>query len=157
MEDTAIKRVNDDRIDELEAIMVNNMPPVECPLIHRFCKGMYLREVTVPAGTLITTKIHKQEHPFTVSKGKCLVCNDGGEWIEVAAPYTGITKPGTRRVVFVVEDCVWTTYHRYHTIKGSENELTEEERQKIVDRIESRIIEKHHNALIDRRNELWHG
>jgi hypothetical protein len=23
--------------------MVNNMPPVECPLRHLFCKGMYMR------------------------------------------------------------------------------------------------------------------
>jgi hypothetical protein len=35
--------------------------------------------------------------------------NDGLQMIE--APFTGITKPGTRRVLLIVEDTIWTTFH----------------------------------------------
>jgi hypothetical protein len=38
-------------------------------------------------------------------------------WIEgvgvqrIEAPYFGITKPATRRVLYIVEDCNWITFH----------------------------------------------
>ena len=83
-----------------------------------------------------------------------MVCIDGGEWVELTAPYTGITKPGTRRVLYILEDCVWTTYHPYKTIKGTEGALTESEQLKIIDKIENRIIEKHHNALTNKEEQL---
>jgi hypothetical protein len=106
-----IKRVNDKRIDELELKMATEFPMVDCPLVHRFTNGMYIREIFMPKGTLITSKIHKTQHPFTVSKGVVSVKIDSGEWQTIEAPYTGITQAGTRRVLLIHEDCVWTTYH----------------------------------------------
>jgi hypothetical protein len=84
-----------------------------------------------------TSKIHKTQHPFTISKGRVMVCIDAGEWVEYEAPYTGITQAGTRRVLYVVEDCVWTTYH----LNPSNTEDLQE--------IEDRIIEKHENPFIN--------
>lgn len=131
-----IERLNDGRIDELEAVMASNYPAVECPLNHLFTEGLYIREVSIPAGSLVTSKIHKTEHPFVVSKGKALVCIDKGEWMAVEAPYTGITKPGTRRVVYVIEDMVWTTFH------ANPDNLTE------IEEIEDLVIEKYDNPLL---------
>ena len=139
------KKALNNRIDCLEAEIILNHPPVECPIRHLFTKGMYIREMTAPAGALITSKIHKTEHPFTISQGKLLVYNDNCQWVELSAPYTGITKPGTRRVAYIVEDCIWTTYHRYSTITGKENNLSDVEKEKITDRIEGRIIQKRQN------------
>lgn len=116
------------RLDELEVEMMKHPAP-ERPLVHRFTPGLYIRELSTPAGTLSVSKIHKTEHPFTISKGRVAIRIDGGEWIIVAAPYTGITKPGTRRVSYFLEDTVWTTYHV--------TDLTD------VDAIEAEIIEKH--------------
>lgn len=145
---SAIVRANDDRIDQLEATMVANFAPVECPLTHRFTKGMYIREIFMPAGALVTSKIHKTEHPFTISKGKVKVCIDAGEWVEYTAPYTGITNPGTRRVLFIIEDCIWTTYHARKEITGRENDFTEISKNLIAERIEKKIIKKHDNILL---------
>ena len=56
-----IKRVNDARIDELELKMVTDFDHVECPLVHRFTNKMYIREIFMPKGTLVTSKIHKRK------------------------------------------------------------------------------------------------
>lgn len=137
-----IQREKDDRVDELEAVMQECFPAIECPVEHRFTDGMYIREIYMPAESLITSKIHKTEHPYVVSKGKVLVSIDGGEWVLIEAPFTGITKPGTRRVLYVLEDCVWTTFHLNPSNTDS------------VDEIEERIIEKHDNILLNNNKNI---
>ena len=43
-------------IDLLE-IETARVPQVDCPTVHRFAGGVYFRETSAPAGTLVTTKI----------------------------------------------------------------------------------------------------
>ena len=83
-----IVRENDNRIDDLELAMLANFEPLDCPVSHTFTSNMYIREIFMPAGSLITSKIHKTEHPYTVSYGKVAVSVDNGEWLEITAPYT---------------------------------------------------------------------
>ena len=90
----------------------------------------------MPKDSVITSKIHKTEHPFIVSKGVVSVSIDAGEWQLIEAPYSGITKPGTRRILWVHEDTIWTTIHA-----NPDNENENE--------IEERIIEKHENPLLN--------
>ena len=101
----------------------------------------------MPAGSLITSKIHKTEHPYIVSYGKVAVSIDSEDWYEITAPYTGITKPGTRRVLYILEDCIWTTFHRIDDMKSEYNELSKEEKENIVKEIEDKILEPHVNYL----------
>lgn len=143
-----IIRENDDRLDELEVAMLENFEPVHCLTTHKFTDGMYIREIFMPAGSLITSKIHKTEHPYIVSYGKVAVSIDGDDWHEITAPYTGITIPGTRRILYVIEDCIWTTFHRVDEMKSEYNNLNDEEKEKIVEKIEEKILEPHLNYLI---------
>lgn len=77
---------------------------------HYFSNGLYCREITIPAGTLLTGKIHLTEHVNIVSKGDISVMTENG--IErVKAPATLISKPGTKRVGYAHEETVWTTIH----------------------------------------------
>lgn len=126
-------------VDEIEVAM-QGYKEVECPLVHRFTPSMYIREIFMPAGSLITSKLHRTEHPFTISKGAVSVLTIEGGYIKdellLEAPYTGITKPGTRRVLYIHEDTVWTTYHY--------NESNETD----VSKIEERIIEPYVNPLL---------
>ena len=142
-----IIRENDDRLDELEVAMLENFEPVHCLTTHRFTDGMYIREIFMPAGSLITSKIHKTEHPYIVSYGKVAVSIDGDDWDEIIAPYTGITKPGTRRVLYILEDCIWTTFHRVDDMKSEYNDLNDDEKENIVKEIEEKILEPHVNYL----------
>ncbi len=104
-------------------------PRVEMPLTHRFIQGGYGREISIPAGTLATTKIHRFEHFFVILRGKVRTwtVNDGVQ--EFNAPYVGITKSGTRRVVFAVTDVEWITFHRTDNTD--------------LNKIEAEIIEPH--------------
>ena len=142
-----IIRENDDRLDELEVAMLENFEPVHCLTTHRFTDGMYIREIFMPAGSLITSKVHKTEHPYIVSYGKVAVSIDGDDWNEITAPYTGITKPGTRRVLYILEDCIWTTFHRVDDMKSEYNNLNDDEKENIAKEIEEKILEPHINYL----------
>lgn len=95
------------RMEEWPAEML-----VEVPVIHRFTPGFYIRQVTVKRGIVLVTHTHKTEHPFIVTSGKSLVWSEEtGQPMPVDAPFTGITKKGTRRVILVHEDTTWTTFH----------------------------------------------
>lgn len=138
MKEEAIQNIDlsiDERIDELESVMINNFDLIDCPLNHRFTDGLYVREIFMPAGSLITSKIHKTQHQYFVLKGSVSVWIDGGEEHFIEAPYIGVTEPGTRRVLYVWEDCIWATSH-----PNPDNETLEQ--------IEERIIEKRDNHLI---------
>ena len=88
-----------------------DIPQVECPLLHFHPPGVFVRQITMPKGSLILSRMHHVEHAYTISKGSCRVwtAEDGVQ--DYVAPWTGITKPGTVRILFMHEDTVWTTYH----------------------------------------------
>lgn len=99
------------RIDALEQRMLSAAPVVYLPLIHRFTPGLYIREIFMPAGTLLTSKIHRQEHPYVVLSGRVSVWIPGVGVQTFTGGHVGITKPGTRRVLYIHEDTRWITFH----------------------------------------------
>lgn len=125
-----------DLIDQAEGILVQG-PLLELPVKHIFTEGIYVRELFIPAGVWLTSKIHLTEHPFFLSKGRVAVYVGGDEAVQVLeAPYCGITKPGTRRIIHAQEDSVWTTVHAN----------PDNERDPL--KIEARIIEPHDNPYL---------
>ena len=151
---SVIVRENDNRIDELELEMISSLESINCPLKHLFTKGLYIREIFMPAGTLITSKIHNTSHPFTISKGSAEVSIDGKDWALLEAPYTGITQIGTRRILNIIEDCVWTTYHSLPYITGEENELSDERIESVIEAIEMDILLPYQNPLLTINNKI---
>lgn len=80
------------------------------PVKHSFADGCYIREIFNPAGELLVTKIHKKEHPFFLLEGKMSILTEDGVQ-HLQAPYHGITKPGTKRIIYTHTDCVFVTVH----------------------------------------------
>lgn len=152
------------QLDHFEATL-SKFEPVECPLIHLFTKGLYTRQILMPAitinskgeevETVVISKIHKTQHPFNVSRGKCAVYNQVDDFLGIVeAPYLGVTMPGTRRILHILESCIWATSHPLDYITGEENEWDEERKNKLLLRIENDLIEKHEIKL----EELeWHS
>ena len=106
-----------------------------CPLKHTFVDGAYVREIRMPKGLLLTSKIHKVTHPFFILKGEVSVVNseeDGGS-LRIKAPYWGVTPSGTKRVLYIHEDTTWVTVH-----------VTKE---RSLDEIEKEIIATSYEAL----------
>lgn len=96
-------------IEEVERNLLSQ-PQVECPLRHLFAPGVYYREVTMPAGTLVIGHEHLTEHFNIVTKGVARVMIDG-EFHLIQAPHVFVSKPGVRKVLLIDEDMTWATVH----------------------------------------------
>ena len=84
--------------------------PDAFPLKHTFADGMYIRQLTVPPGALTVTKIHKKTHPFFLLKGTISILTEEGVKT-FTAPHSGITKAGTKRIIYHHDEVVFTTVH----------------------------------------------
>lgn len=98
-----------EKLDALEAELFKH-PQIEIPPRHYFAKGLYAREITIPAGTLLTGKIHTTQHINIISKGEISVLTEHGPR-RVKAPCTLVSPPGTKRAGYAHEETVWTTIH----------------------------------------------
>ena len=98
-------------IEKLEGALLQE-EQVECPLVHRFSDGVYLREITMPAGSVIVGHRHTTTHMNIISKGSCIILDqDTGDTITVEAPCTFESSAGIRKTLYIIEECVWTTVH----------------------------------------------
>lgn len=98
-----------EQITRLQSAMV----PLQCeqPVPgHHFAPGMYLRELTVPAGMVIVGKIHKHAHFLLVISGLARVVSEFGDEI-VGAGYIAVSQPGVKRVVHAIEETHFVTVH----------------------------------------------
>lgn len=107
------------------------MPQIECPVVHHFVSGFYIREFHAPKGAYLISKLHKTIHQFSITKGIVSVLDQHDQWITYGAPCHGITIPGTQRALIVHEDLVWTTTHAVFTQDLEEIEDLLFERQEI--------------------------
>lgn len=82
----------------------------ELPVVHHFAPGVYARELHIPAGVALTGATHKTEHLNVVSAGDITVWTEQG-MKRIQAPYTFVSKPGTKRIGYAHADTVWTTFH----------------------------------------------
>jgi hypothetical protein len=98
-----------DKVFAIEARM-RQMPNkiTELPLRHFFSPGVYARELTIPAGVLLTGEIHKYQQLNILSKGTISVLLEDGIH-KIEAPFTVVSPPGTKRIAYAHTDCVWTT------------------------------------------------
>lgn len=132
-----------DQINAAERALAQHpgrIPVADLKVVHHFAPGVYARELTIPAGVMLTGKIHKTEHLNVVSAGDITVWTEDG-MKRVQAPYTFVSKPGTKRIGLAHSDTVWTTIHVTH-----ETDL---------DRIEAEVIEPSDNLLgMEQRKEL---
>lgn len=114
-----------ERVEALEQAL-QQMPPGDCEIRHHFAPGVYAREMSVPAGSVLTGAVHKTCHLSILSKGRVMVTSDEGV-IEMVAPCTLLASKGTKRAIHALEDSVWTTIHATPTtdLDALVEELTE--------------------------------
>ena len=120
------------------------MLPVQCVQpepTHFFAPGMYLRELTVPAGMLIVGKTHKHDHFLLVLKGRAEVISEFGREI-VEAGHISISKAGVKRIVLAMEDTKFVTIH-LNISDSHDLEVIEQEH------IKPEIIGLHNPSLIE--------
>ena len=80
----------------------------EIPIRHYFSPGVYAREITIPADTLLTGRVHKYAQLNILSGGEISVLTEEGI-VRVKAPFTVVSPPGTKRIAYAHTECTWTT------------------------------------------------
>lgn len=119
-----INYAHKERMEHLEAAILENLPPVELETKHYFAHGTYTRELFIPAGTVLTGKIHRHDCINIISKGKIIAVTDEGEY-EIEAPHTFVSGPGVKKAGYAIEDTIWINVHPWD---GPEDlELIEQE------------------------------
>lgn len=115
-----------EQVSRLEEYMLA-LPQAECPVVHHFGPGIYVREVTLPAGTLAIGHAQRFEHLNIMLTGAVAILKDDGTTEVLRAPMIFVGKPG-RKVGFVIETCVW------------QNVYATEERD--IDKLEATLLDK---------------
>lgn len=101
------------KLKDLEGAMVTSGMPlfdIEDLTRHHFSDGIYAREWTQPAGSVVVSKIHAMENFLTLMKGECLV-SDGENCVHYKAPHMVKTMPGVKRAVYALTDVTIVTFH----------------------------------------------
>lgn len=114
------------KIEQVESHLLD-LPQVECPVVHHFGPGIYIREVTLPAGTLAIGHAQRFEHLNIMLIGAVAMVGDDGQTKVLRAPMIFVGKPG-RKLGYVLETCIW------------QNVYATEERD--IDKLESMFLDK---------------
>lgn len=115
-------------IDAAEAHMLT-LPQAECPVVHHFGPGVYIREVTMQAGTLAIGHAQRHEHLNIMLKGAVAIIGDDGQVKELRAPLIFVGKPG-RKAGYIIETTVW------------QNVYPNPDDERDVEKLEARWIDK---------------
>lgn len=112
----------------------------ELPLEHFICNKTYTRQITLPKDILLTGKVHNFDHTSILSKGEVSVMTPDGI-ARIKAPATWISKAGTKRLIYVHEEAIWSTIHQSeHTIiEDLEKEIVHESDLSWIDK--SKLLE----------------
>ena len=114
------------KIEKVESHLLD-LPQVECPVVHHFGPGIYIREVTLPAGTLAIGHAQRFEHLNIMLTGAVAMVGDDGQTKVLRAPMIFVGKPG-RKLGYVLETCIW------------QNVYATDERD--IDKLESMFLDK---------------
>jgi len=100
------------------------MPQVELPIEHYQIDGVYARSMFIPAGTILTGKIHNFESIAILAKGRIRITN-GTESYIISEGHIMVDKPGVKRLGYAETDVVFITVHRTDNteIEAIEKEL----------------------------------
>lgn len=98
-----------DRIQAFEDELLKH-DQLALDLVQHFCAGVYMRELHIPAGTLLTGKIHKYPCLNIVPVGDIEVVTEEGIK-RIQGPVVFRSPAGVKRAARVFSDTIWITVH----------------------------------------------
>jgi hypothetical protein len=103
---------------------------------HHFADGVYLRQLTIPAGVIVTGKIHKTRHLTIICSGTVKITTDDGV-VELTGPAVFVSEPGIKKAAYAITDTVVMNPHPTHL-----TDVDEIERKFIAPSFEALAMEK---------------
>lgn len=101
-----------DQLRRLET-QIATLPPVDAPVTHHFAHGVYGRELFIPAGSVLTGKMHRYATLNVLVMGEITVTTPEGVK-RIKAPAIFTSPPMTKKVGFAHTDVVWLNVHPTH-------------------------------------------
>lgn len=92
--------------------------------VNHFTDGLYARELWMPAGFILTSKIHRTNHLTFVMYGQAEVIDELAGPVFIEGPCMLKTKAGTKRALRILTDSMWVTVHA--TEETDEQKLEDE-------------------------------
>jgi len=102
--------VTREQVMELEAAMLAMPNQIELETQHHFAPGIYVRELFIPAGTVLTGKIHRHELMNILVSGTIQVTTDTGV-TELTGPKIYNSPPGMKKAAYAITDTIWLNIH----------------------------------------------
>jgi hypothetical protein len=97
--------VSEADVQALETELLKH-PQADCPVVHRFAPGLYIRELTIPADTYVIGHKQTTHHLNIMLAGHIILTNEDGTRTELVAPQVFVGPPG-RKIAYAVETVVW--------------------------------------------------
>ena len=81
------------------------------PLKHTFADGIYIRQMDMKTGSAVIGAIHNHLHAWFLLTGRLVVATE--DLIEeYVAPCYVLATPGSKRVIYAVEDSIFINIHK---------------------------------------------
>jgi hypothetical protein len=109
------------------------LPQVETPVAHYFSDGVYIREIRIPADTIVIGHHHNYSGMNVAIKGSGLLYVDGAAQY-VSAPAVIHAKPGAK-MIRTFSEVIW-----WNIFPNPDNERD-------IDTLERRLVTKHQDFL----------
>lgn len=137
-----------DQIVRLEQAMMQHAAAggevLDPHLRHYFAPGLYARECFVPAGAVVTGRIHLSPC-LNVVLGDITVYSPGEPGRRISGMETFRSEAGTKRAVYAHTDTWWTTFHPN---PDNETDIPSLERRFVVDSFDALDNELAARALL---------
>lgn len=91
---------------ERAAEVMLKLPQADMPLRHHFAAGVCVRELFMPAGTLVIGHVHRYADINIMLTGRLTLLLPDGSTKELRAPQTFLGTPG-QKIAYVHEDVIW--------------------------------------------------
>jgi len=127
-DERVLEKYSRDAILRLEEAIKTQLEPMDPePLTkHYFADGIYLRQLTIPAGVVVTGKIHKTRHLTIICSGIVQITTDDGVKT-IEGPAVFVSEPGIKKAAYALTDVVVMNPHPTES-----TDLEEIERQVIA-------------------------
>jgi quercetin dioxygenase-like cupin family protein len=106
---------------------------------HSFADQVYIRQMNLKKDYVIVGAIHNHLHAWFLLSGKVII-NNNGEKIEHVAPCYTVSEPGSKRLIYAIEDSVFVNIHKNPSNTKDIEELEKE--------IVSMTMEEYNNKTI---------
>ena len=125
-----IQKLQDDLISMADGVNIEGdgqtiLHSVNFPLKHTFADGIYVRQMDMKAGSAVIGAIHNHLHVWFLLTGRLAVATE--ELVEeYIAPCYVLATPGSKRVIYAMEDSIFINIHKNPTNTQNIEELESE-------------------------------